>query len=64
MKEAEILANVAEILVNVAASLAVEGLAASEKAIKITELFLIGRINSNQAITMIKNIYRKEGDRK
>ena len=50
--------NIERILANTNATLAVEGLKPSEVAVEITRIYLAGEITSEQAIQLIKKLYR------
>ena len=50
--------NIDRIIANTKATLAVEGLKPSKVATQITRKFLAGEITSEQAIQLIKKLYR------
>ena len=50
--------NIERILANAKATLAVEGLKPSKIAVEITRIYLAGEITSEQAISLIKKLYR------
>ena len=50
--------NIDRIIANTNATLAVEGLKPSKIAVEITRIYLAGEITSEQAMQLIKKLYR------